>query len=118
MSELINSNVVGINGERNLFTVSEVLRTSLSGTRCDNEILHDVGMIGLGTSHEECNSSGVSGVAREIPPIESSRDGTSLSVINDIVGEKPKHSGQGPHNARELVRYFHWAKCSSYVTLH
>ena len=64
MSELINSNIVGMNGERNLLTVSEALRTSSSDTRCDNKSLHDEGMffwVGLGPSHQECSSSDVRG---------------------------------------------------------
>ena len=61
-------------------------------------------MVGLRPSHQECNSSDVSGVAREIPPSEGGRDGTSLNVGNEIVGNKPKHSELGPHNVRDVVR--------------
>ena len=61
-------------------------------------------MVGLRPSHQECNSSDVSGVAREIPPSEGGRDGTSLKVDNDIVGEKTEHAGLGPHDVREVVR--------------
>ena len=46
----------------------------------------------------------MSGVARKIPPSEGGSNGTSLNVGIDIVGEKPNHLGQGPHNAREVVR--------------
>ena len=46
----------------------------------------------------------MSGVAREIPPSKGGRDGTSLNVGNDIVGEKPEHAGLGPHDVGELVR--------------
>ena len=60
-------------------------------------------MVGLGPRHQEYDSYDVSGVAREISPSEGGRDGTSLNVGNDIVVEKPKHSGLGPHNAREVV---------------
>ena len=62
--------------------------------------------------------SNVSGVAREILPSAGGRDDTSLNVGNDIVGNKPKHSGLGPHNAREVISLIHWVKCLSYVTLH
>ena len=61
----------------------------MSDTRCDTESLHAAGMVGLGPKHQEYNSSDVSGVAREIPPSEGGRGGTSLNVGNDIDGEKP-----------------------------
>ena len=61
-------------------------------------------MVGLRPSHQECNSSDVSGVARELPPSEGGRDGTSLNVGNDIVEKKPEHAGLGPHDVREVVR--------------
>ena len=64
-------------------------------TRCYNESLHTAGMVGLRPSQEECDSSDVSGVAREISPSEGGSNGTSLNVGIDIVGEKPKHLGQG-----------------------
>ena len=104
MSELITSNVHDMNGERNAFNASEALRTSSSDARCDNESLHTTGMVGLGTSPQECDSYDMSGVARENSPSEGGRDGTSLNVGSDIVGEETKHSGLGPHNAREVVR--------------
>ena len=47
MSELINSNVQDMNGERSSFTVSDVIRTPLSYTRCDNEILYAESISGL-----------------------------------------------------------------------
>ena len=75
----------------------------LSATHCDNESLHVESMVGSGPSHQGCNPSYVSGVERENPPSEGGRDGTSLNVGNDIVGKKPKHSGLGIHNAREMV---------------
>ena len=78
--------------------------TPLSGTRCDNESLHAAGMVVQGPRHQECNSSDVSGVAREISQSEGGRDGTSLNVGNDIVGEKPEHAGIGSHDVREVVR--------------
>ena len=46
-------------------------------------------MVGLGPSHQECDSYDVSGVAREISPSEGGRVGTSSNVGFDIVGEKP-----------------------------
>ena len=76
----------------------------MSDTRCDNESLHASSMIGHGPRHQECNSSDVSGVAREIPPSKGGRDGTSLNVGNDIVVENPEHAGLGPHDVREVVR--------------
>ena len=36
-------------------------------------------------------------------PSEGGRDGTSLSVDNDIVGEKPECSELGPHDVRKVV---------------
>ena len=104
MSGLINSNVNEMKIERSSFTVCEGGCTPMSDTCCDTESLHATSMFGLGTSHQICNSSNVSGVAREISPSEEDRDGTSLNVGNDIVGEKPKYSGLDPHNAREVVR--------------
>ena len=59
-------------------------------------------MVGLGSRHQGSNYSDVSGVAREIPPSEGGRNGTSLNVGIDIIGVG--HSGQGPHNAYEVIR--------------
>ena len=61
-------------------------------------------MVGLGFTHQECNSSDVTGVAREIPTSEIGRDGTSLNLGNDIVGKKPENAGLGPQDLREMVR--------------
>ena len=47
MSEFINSNVVDMNNEHFLFTVSEALRSLSSDNRCDNKSLHAAGMVGL-----------------------------------------------------------------------
>ena len=52
--------------ERSSFTVCEEDCTPLNDTRCNSESLHAEGMVGQGPSHQECNSSDVSGVAREI----------------------------------------------------
>ena len=90
MFELINSNVVDMNGEC----------TSSSDTRCDTESLHAASIVGIRPSHPECNLSD----AREIPLSEDGLNGTSLKVGIAIIGKKPKHSGQGSHNAREVVR--------------
>ena len=46
----------------------------------------------------------MSKVAREIPPSEGSRDGTSLNVDNEIVGKIPEHSKLRPHEARKVTR--------------
>ena len=43
-------------------------------------------------------------MAREIPPSEGGRGGTSLNVGNDIDGEKPECSGLGPDAVREVER--------------
>ena len=80
MSDLINSNVVDMNGERNRFNASEVFSTSSSDTRSNNESLHAAGMVGLGPSHQECDFYDVSGVAREILPSEGGRNVTSMNV--------------------------------------
>ena len=61
-------------------------------------------MVGLEPRHHVCYFSDVSGVARKIPPSEGGRDGTSLNVGNDIVGEKPEHAGIDPHGVNEVVR--------------
>ena len=61
-------------------------------------------MVGLRGRHPGSNSHDVSAVAREIPQSEGGRDGTSLNVGKDIVGEKPKHAGLDPHDVREVVR--------------
>ena len=61
-------------------------------------------MVGLELSHQESNSSDVSGVARGIPPSEGGRDGTSLNFGSEIDVERSKHLGLGPHNTREVVR--------------
>ena len=52
-------------------------------------------MVGLGPSHQECNSSDVGGVAHDIPPRKDGLNGTSLNVGTDIGGENPKHSRKG-----------------------
>ena len=91
MSELINSHVYDINIERSSSNAFEESCTPLSDTRCDTESLHAASMTGLRPSHQEFNSSDVIWVAREVPPSEGGRDGTSLNVGNDIVGKKPKH---------------------------
>ena len=62
MSELINSNVVDMKGDRNGFNGSESSCILASETRCDKESLHAPDMVGLGPSHQECNSCDVSGV--------------------------------------------------------
>ena len=48
-------------------------------------------MVGPGPSHQECNSSDVSGVARENPSSEGVYDDTTLNVGIDIVVIWPKH---------------------------
>ena len=75
-------------------------------------------MVGLSKSYLECDSFHLSGMAHEIPQSEGGCNGASLNVGIDIVGEKPTYSGHGPPNAREVVRYIHWVKYSSYITLH
>ena len=60
-------------------------------------------MVGLEPCRQGYNFYDVSGVARDIPPIEGVRNGTSLNVGITIVGKMPKHFGLGPHNAREVV---------------
>ena len=104
MSEFINSYVNDMKIERSSFTVCEERCTPLSDTRCNTESLHAADMVGLGSKHQEYNSSDVSGVAREILPSEGGRGGTSLNVGYDIDGKKPKHSGLGPDDVREVVR--------------
>ena len=79
-------------------------RTPSINTSCDNESLCD--SLGLGPNHHEYNFSDVSEVALANPQREGGRDGTSLNVGSDIIGENPKHSGRGSHNAREVVNYF------------
>ena len=61
-------------------------------------------MVGLGPSHRGCDSSGVGGVARENPPSAVGRDGITLNVGNDIVGETPLSSGLDPHTLCEVAR--------------
>ena len=104
MSEFINSDVYDMNIELISSNVFEESCTPLSDTRCDNKSLHAASMVGLGPRHQGSNSSDVSGVAGDSSPSEGGRDGTSLNVGNDIVGKQPEHSGQGPHDACEVVR--------------
>ena len=85
------SNVNDICPEQVSVTISGTARTPLSDTHCDNESLHAESMVGLGLSHQGFNPSDVSVVAREIPPIEVGRDGTTLNVGNDIVGDTPRN---------------------------
>ena len=93
MSEFVNFNVHDMNGKRSSSTVSNMTRTPLSDTRFDNKSLHAEGMVVLGPRNHECSSYNVSGMAREFTPSEGGRDGTSLNVCNDIICERPKHSG-------------------------
>ena len=95
MSELTKSNVENMNSERSSLNISDTARTPLSVTRCDNESLHAESMVGLGPSYQGCNSFDVCGVARENAPSAVCREGTTLNVGNDIVGETPLSSGLG-----------------------
>ena len=120
-SDLIKSNVNDMKIERSSFTVCEGSCTPLSNTCCDAESLHAASMVDLGPSHQECNSSDASRVAREFPPSKGGRDVTSLNVNNDVVGDKPDHAGLGPHDVREVIRVnplgeeFELHKSSPYV---
>ena len=98
MSELTNSNVENMNSERSSLSISDTARTPLSVTRCDNESLHAESMVGLGPSYQGCDSFDVCVVARENAPSAVGREGTTLNVGNDIVGETPLSSGLGPYN--------------------
>jgi hypothetical protein len=91
ITELMYSNVNDICPEQVSVTISGTARTPLSDTHCDNESLHAESMVGLGPSHQGFNPSDVSVVAREIPPKEVGRDGTTLNVGNDIAGDTPRH---------------------------
>ena len=104
MSELINFNVKNMTYERSSLTISDTARTPLSVARCDNESLHAASMVGLGTSHQGCDSSGVGGMTRENPPSAVGRDGTTLNVGDDIVGETPLSPGLGPNTPCEVAR--------------
>ena len=96
MSELANHNVENMNSERRSLSISNTAHTPLSVTRCDNESLHAESMVGLGPSYQECDSFKVCVVARENAPSAVGREGTTLNVSNDIVGETPLSSGIGP----------------------
>ena len=98
MSELTNSNVENMNSERSSLNISDTARTPLSATRCDNESLHAESMVGLGPSYQGCDSFDVCGVTRKNSPSAVGREGTTLNVGNDIVGETPSSSGLGPYN--------------------
>ena len=96
MSELTNSNADNMNSERSSLSISDTGSTPLSVTRCDNESLHAKSMVGLGPSYQERDSFKVCVVARENAPSAVGREGTTLNVNNDIVGETPLSSGIGP----------------------
>ena len=51
--------------------------------------LHAESMVGLGPSYQGCDSFDVCVVARENAPSSVGREGTTLNVGNDIVGETP-----------------------------
>ena len=87
-----------MNSERRWLSISDTTRTPLSVTRCDNESLHAESMIGLGPSYQGCDSFDVCVVARETAPSAVGREGTTLNVGNDIIGETPLSSGLGPYN--------------------
>ena len=98
MSGLANSSVENMNSERSSLSISDTARTPLSVTRCDNESLHAESMVGLGPSYQGFDSFNVCVVARENAPSAVGREGTTLNVGNDIVGETPLSSGLGPYN--------------------
>ena len=97
MSELTNSNVENMNSERSSLSFSDTARTPLSVTRCDNESLHAESMVGLGKSYQGCDSFDVCGATRKNSPSAVGREGTTLNVGNDIVGETPLSSGLVPY---------------------
>ena len=99
ITELMYSNVNDICPEQVSVTISGTARTPLSDTHCDNESLHADSMVGLGPSHQGFNPSDASVVAREIPPSEVGRDGTTLNVGNDIVGDTPRHPEMSSNDA-------------------
>ena len=98
MPELTNSNADNMNSERSSLSISDTESTPLSVTRCDNESLHVESMVGSGPSYQECYSFDVCVVARENAPSAVGREGTTLNVGNDIVGETPVSSGLGPYS--------------------
>uniref|UniRef100_A0AAV1UZG7 Uncharacterized protein n=1 Tax=Peronospora matthiolae TaxID=2874970 RepID=A0AAV1UZG7_9STRA len=61
-------------------------------------------MAGLGLDYQGCDSFDACEVARENSPSLVGREGTTLNVGNDIVGETPFSSGLGPHTVRGVAR--------------
>ena len=102
MSESTNSDVENMNSERSSLSISDTTLTPLGVTRCDNESLHAESMVGLGPSDEKCDSFDVCVVARENARSVVGREGTTLNVGNDIVGETPVSLGLGPYNVSEV----------------
>ena len=87
-----------MNSERSSLSISDTARTPLIVTRCDNESLHAESMVGLGPSYQWCDFFDVCVVARENAPSAVGREGTTLNIGNDIVGETPLSSGLGTYN--------------------
>ena len=103
MSELTDSNIENMNSERSSLSIGDTARTPLSVTRCDNESLHAESMVGLGPSYQGCDFFDVCVVSRENAPSAVGREGTTLNVGNDIVGETPLSSGLGPYNLSRVA---------------
>ena len=95
MSGLANSSVENMNSERSSLSISDTARTPLIVTRCDNESLDAESKVGLGPIYKGCDSFDVCVVAGENAPSAVGREGTTLCVGNDIVGETPLSSGLG-----------------------
>ena len=98
LSESTNSNVENMNSERSSLNIGDTARNPVSVTRCDNESLHAESMVSLGPSFQGCDSFDVCVVGRENAPSAVGREGTTLNVGNDIVGETPLSSWLGPYN--------------------
>ena len=79
-------------------SISDTACTPLSVTRCDNESLHAESTVGLGPIYQGCDSFDVCVVSRENAPSAVGREGTTLNVGNDIVGETPSSSGLDSYN--------------------
>ena len=82
-----------MNSERRSLSISNTAHTPLSVTRCDNESLHAESMVSLGPSFQGCDSFDVCVVGRENTPSVVGREGTTLNVGNEIVGETPLVQG-------------------------
>ena len=70
---------------------SESARTTLSDSRCENNLLNAESIVDQASIHRGLNPSDERGVARKYPLSDVGCDSDALNVNIDVVGEIPRH---------------------------